>query len=119
MIRQAVFEIMPKYTKTQSYRDIFFSFMTKSGSFRHDLHILIKGGAVYPYPRGGGWGGGASDGFNPLPIFPSPRVDTLGVGKYFPVEKWSNFHDSPSFDKGEGCFAPPQGGYSVSGPTIT
>ena len=57
------------------------------------------------------------DGFNPLPIFPSPRVDTLGVGKYFPVEKWSNFHDSPYFDKGEGCFAPPQGGYSVSGPT--
>ena len=74
-----------------------------------------RGGVFYPYLRRGYWRGGWLS-FNPLPIFPSPRVDTLGVGKYFAVEKL-NFHDSPYFDKGEGCFAPPQGGYSVSGPT--
>ena len=89
--------------------------MTKLGSFRHDLHILIKGGHFTPIHGEGV--GGRCDGFNSLPIFSSPRVDTLGVGKYFPVEKWSNFHDSPYFDKGKGCFAPPQEGYSVSGPT--
>ena len=100
---------MPKYTQLKVRE-------TKPGSFCHDLHILIKGGQFTPI-HGEGVGGGLGDGFNPLPILPSPRVDTLGVGKYFPVEKWSNFHDSPYFDKGEGCFAPPQGGYSVSGLT--
>ena len=88
--------------------------MTKSGSFRHDIHILIKGGYFTPIHREGiGEGGGGWVSFNPLPIFPSPcspRVDTLGVGKYFPVESGQIFMIVLILTKERGVFPLPKGG---------